>query len=49
MKQHQVTAGTRMGRTGHTQPEGIVDVDAIPSPQDEPVSATLVEEEGKLL
>jgi hypothetical protein len=27
--------------------EGVVDVDAIPSPQDEPVSATMVEEEEK--
>jgi hypothetical protein len=30
-----------------TQIEGIVDVDAIPSPQIEPVTITLVEEEGK--
>jgi hypothetical protein len=30
-----------------TQTEGIVDVDMIPSPQIEPVSATLVEEEMK--
>jgi hypothetical protein len=29
------------------QREGIVDVDAIPSPQVEPVSATLVEEEAQ--
>jgi hypothetical protein len=28
-----------------TQREGIIDVDAIPSPQVEPVSATLVKEE----
>jgi hypothetical protein len=31
----------------HRQSEGVVDVDAIPSPQDEPVSATMVEEEEK--
>jgi hypothetical protein len=31
----------------HTQPEGIIDVKAIPSPQDETVITTLVEEEGK--
>jgi hypothetical protein len=30
-----------------TQTEGIIDVNVIPSPQVEPVSATLVEEEGK--
>jgi hypothetical protein len=31
------------------QREGIVDVDAIPSPQIEPVTTTLVEEEEKSL
>jgi hypothetical protein len=31
----------------HRHVEGVVDVDAIPSPQDEPVNATIVEEEGQ--
>jgi hypothetical protein len=46
---HRSPQETTKAEKVFTQTEGIVDVDAIHSPQIEPVNATLVEEEGNAL